>query len=450
FNGSGGTWRPATSTLTVANNLNVTVGTMDNETNDRILDVAGDVTIGGTGVLQASSTASFTVGAGWTNAGTFTANSGTVTLDAGSGTRAINSTGAASASFNNLTLNDGGGPTTFQLGSALDVNGNLLITGGTLDTKSGSNWGITIAGNWTNSDTFTAQSGLVTADGTGQQTFGGTLTGSTGKFYDLTVTNAGASNPDVILGAAAEVARNFTAATASTQLQFTAGSTYTFLNISFNGQAAGTRVALRSSTPGTQWNLTTNGTRSVLNTDVQDSDACASSTTIDATGGTNVDSTNNECWAFHALSVSLTPNSINLGNLSATLVSQDGVVLTVSTDAASGYTSTVYYGGTMSSGGGQTIADTTGGTIPASSEEFGVATSKSGYTVTQWSPTSCADTASTSNATALSASTPKTFAGSTGLVTGDQTTLCFLASITGTTAAGDYSSIVTVVTTGLY
>ncbi|HEX9779638.1 MAG TPA: hypothetical protein VGB20_00305 [bacterium] len=56
---------------------------LDNETNDRVFDVAGDVTIGANTTFQASSTAAFTVGGTWDTltGGVFTAGTGTVTFD---------------------------------------------------------------------------------------------------------------------------------------------------------------------------------------------------------------------------------------------------------------------------------------------------------------------------------------------------------------------------------
>jgi len=149
------------------------------------------------------------------------------------------------------------------------------------------------------------------------------------------------------------------------------------------------------------------------------------------------------------ITVSLSANSIDLGTLSASLVSQDGIVSTVTTNAANGYSSTVYYDHTLTSPASDTISDTAGGTIVAGTEEFGSSSSASGYSIGQWSPTSCADTGTTSNATALTTS-PQTFAGATGAVSGDATTLCFLASISGTTEAGTYTNTVTIVTTGLF
>ncbi len=149
------------------------------------------------------------------------------------------------------------------------------------------------------------------------------------------------------------------------------------------------------------------------------------------------------------ITVVLSANSIDLGTLSASLVSQDGITSTVTTNAANGYSSTVYYDTTLTSAATDTISDTAGGTIVAGTEEFGAATSKAAQTITQWSPAACADTASTSNATALTTS-PQAFASSTGAVSGDATTICFLASISGTTEAGTYTNTVTIVTTGLF
>ena len=328
------------------------------------------------------------------------------------------------------------------------TGGMTIDSGAILDTTS-SNYNIDLAGDWTSNGDFTDNSSTVTFDGTSTQTLSGQMTGASDRFYNLTITNAGASNPDVDFAAAAEVANNFVANTANTQIEFNASSTYTFQNIDFNGQATGTRVILRSSSTGTQWNIDVAGTRVVLNSDVQDSNACGQAPDIDATGGTNKNSTNNTCWIFKALTVSLSLNSINLGTLSSTQVNQDGITLTVSTDATNGYSSQVLYDNTLTSAGTDTITDTAGGTIVAGTEEFGASSEKSGFNIGVWSPTACADTGSTSNATALSTSL-QTFAGAVSAVTNDTTVLCFLASITGTTEAGAYTNVITIVTTGLF
>ncbi|XOU93991.1 MAG: MerR family transcriptional regulator [Candidatus Kerfeldbacteria bacterium] len=387
-----------------------------------------------------------TVGGSWDNDDIFLCRSGTITFDATSGSPTIDSTGATTDDFNDITFDDTGNNITFTLESILDINNDLLITGGTLDVKSGEDNAIYLAGDWTNNDNFTDQSGTVYLDGSSQQILSGQMTGTSDRFYNLTITNAGASDPDVDFAAAADVDNNFTADTANTQLEFNAGSTYTFNNVSFNG-TSGNLVTLRSSTPGTQWNLTSDGTQIVTYTDVQDSYACGGDT-IDATGGTNVNSQNNDCWLFVGMTVSLSPNSIDLGTLLESLVSQDGVTLTVSTDASNGYQASVYYDNSLTSIG-NTIADTTGGTIVAGTEEYGASSSRSGYDIGIWSPTSCADTGTTSNATALTTSL-QTFAGATGVVSTHQTELCILGSISGLTDAGAYTSTITIVATSLY
>lgn len=148
------------------------------------------------------------------------------------------------------------------------------------------------------------------------------------------------------------------------------------------------------------------------------------------------------------LSVALSANSASLGTLSATQVNQAGITSTVSTSAANGYVSLVSYDHTLTSGS-NTVDDTAGGTIVAGTEEYGASSSQSGNTIGQWSPTACSTTASTSNATALS-TTLQQFASSGSAATNDVTTLCFLASITPTTAAGSYTSTATLVTTSRF
>lgn len=148
------------------------------------------------------------------------------------------------------------------------------------------------------------------------------------------------------------------------------------------------------------------------------------------------------------LSVTLSSTSVALGTLSATQVNQGGITSTVSTSAANGYISEIAYDHTLQVGA-LTIGDTAGGTIVAGQAEYGVSSSQSGNTIGVWSPTSCANTGSTSNATALS-TTFQTFAASASAATNDVTTICFLASISGTTAPGSYSSTATLVTTARF
>lgn len=148
------------------------------------------------------------------------------------------------------------------------------------------------------------------------------------------------------------------------------------------------------------------------------------------------------------LSVSLDTNTAALGTLDNTHVNQAGVVQTVTTNAGNGYISQVKYNATLTAGS-NTIADTSGGTIVAGTSEFGASSSQSGNTIGQWSPTACSTTETTSNATALTTAY-QPYAASATAVSSETATLCFLASMVGTQAAGVYTSTITVITTARF
>ena len=91
-------------------------------------DVAGDLTLGSGTTLDASTgNYALTLAGDWLNNGaTFTARSGTVTLD-GTGIQSIG--GTTAATFNNLTLANAAGA---ELGASQTVSGTLTLTSGTL------------------------------------------------------------------------------------------------------------------------------------------------------------------------------------------------------------------------------------------------------------------------------------------------------------------------------
>ena len=158
---------------------------------------------------------------------------------------------------------------TLTLGGALDVDNFLHIDSGALDV-SASNYAITMAGDFRNLDTFTARSGTVTFDGTGQKIEGSTT------FYNLTKS----------------------AAVAET-LTFQAGQTTTINGTVTLSGAAGNLLSLRSDTPGTQWNfiVTAGATKVIDYVDVQDSDASGSDVSHRPIRPTNsVDSGNTLDW----------------------------------------------------------------------------------------------------------------------------------------------------------
>ncbi|OGK32043.1 hypothetical protein A2956_04880 [Candidatus Roizmanbacteria bacterium RIFCSPLOWO2_01_FULL_37_57] len=157
------------------------------------LDVNGNLTVS-TGSLDASSSNfGINVNGNYTNVANLTTrSSANITLDATSGTKTIRSDPA----FNNLVINDGGGPTTFGVDYQRFLsNGSVTITGGTF-TPNSTCWNsvcdITVGGNWSNSDTFTPSTGTVyfnKSSSTQTLNSGGTGTGK--LFNNLTHSGAG-------------------------------------------------------------------------------------------------------------------------------------------------------------------------------------------------------------------------------------------------------------------
>lgn len=180
-----------------------------------------------------------------------------------------------SDSYGNLILCSGNGYDDFVLSAALDVNGDLDFNACSLDTVSGQNYALSVAGDWLNSGgTFTSNLGTVTLDGTNQ-----TISGST-TFYNLTKTGGGGST-----------------------LTFGAGDTQTVSNtLTLQGSSANSRMLLRSSTPATRAIINPQGTRSIRYLDVKDNDNNNAGTMVCDIGCKS--SGNNENWAFPSGSVS--------------------------------------------------------------------------------------------------------------------------------------------------
>ncbi len=133
----------------------------------------GATTISGTAAINSGGGAiafSGTTGGG----GTLTASGGTVTYGL-AGAQSIYTGTYAGVSF--------AGSGTKTLAGAIDVNGNLSIAPGvTLDVANGGDFGINVAGNWSNNGVFDGRSGTVTFDGSLAQ---GISDNST--FHNLTI-----------------------------------------------------------------------------------------------------------------------------------------------------------------------------------------------------------------------------------------------------------------------
>jgi len=158
----------ASKPVTTSTNMRLTTLTIG--ANDS-LDISNDIlTILGSGTP-------FTI----TTGGAFTTTSSTV-IYAGT-----TNTNVKTTLYNNLTFTPASGAPTFSLtgnltgGSAM--NGDLTInSSANLDTVSGSNYGITLAGSWDNNGTFTAQNSMVTFNATSGSK---TIEAGSSAFYDV-------------------------------------------------------------------------------------------------------------------------------------------------------------------------------------------------------------------------------------------------------------------------
>ena len=207
---------------------------------------------------------------------TVTPGTSTVTLYGRDAVDASQTITSAGQSFHHLVIeNDNAEDANdnIVLADALDVNGNLTITDGELQTGANA---ITLAGNWTNSigNLGLTGTGTVTLDADTNHSF----TGST-AFNNLSVSNSTSNATDVVL----------TFDNTATQ---TVGGTFTL-----DGLDADNRINLVSDSPGTQWNLDLTGAKGTLEfLDVTDSNASGSTVAKPIAPTSSVDGGNNADW----------------------------------------------------------------------------------------------------------------------------------------------------------
>lgn len=133
------------------------------------------------------------------------------------------------------------------------------------------------------------------------------------------------------------------------------------------------------------------------------------------------------------LSVSLTTASINLGTLTNSVVSSDSSqILTITTNAFNGYTTTIQADGALRSGL-NTINAVGDGEVNAGSSEYGIRTTGTN------GKTNSSDLGITTSA--------QTITQSTAAIIGDQVRVTYKASISGSVPTGSYGQTVTFTTT---
>lgn len=196
-----------------------------------------------------------------------TLNSGSTVKYTGNGDSSVTAYTLKDLPYYSLTIASTDATDTYATPNTTEnTDGNFTLTGGVFTAPSST---FTIAGNFAHTGgTFTNNSGLVNLNSASSQT----ITGST-TFYDFTSTGG-----------------------SSKTLTFPAGGTQTISHaLTLTGTSLGSKLFLRSSNAGYQWNIADNGTQSVTWVNVKDSNAC-SGTTIVPTGSSSMG--NNSCWTI--------------------------------------------------------------------------------------------------------------------------------------------------------
>jgi len=237
--------------------LAVTVGVLD--LSGFNLTVPDTLTVGASGTLQLE-------GGETVSTTTTTLSVGSTVLYDGAGAYAGLAAGDA---YSNLSFTGTG---SWTLDNALDVNNNLTIVSGTLDVDNIGNYQINVAGDWSNSGTFTARNGTVVLDATGQAIAGSTAFNNLSK--DVTSTDT---------------------------LTFANGTTQTISGTLTLAGRSGNLLNLRSTSPGTQWNLNVSGSSSVNYVDVDDSNATGGNTIYAYYSTDDTVPSNNDNWVFQNL-----------------------------------------------------------------------------------------------------------------------------------------------------
>jgi len=129
YEGGGAVYTLATGTLSVKGNYTNGDGTnavtVNADTNDPTLDIDGNFTIADNATFQASGSGTFNLAGDWTNSGTFTHNSGTLTFDDSGQTSVI----SGSNTFNNFNCTTSDKELSFASGTTQTVAGTWTITG---------------------------------------------------------------------------------------------------------------------------------------------------------------------------------------------------------------------------------------------------------------------------------------------------------------------------------
>lgn len=135
-NGSTRNFELASATTSVAGNLTVGDGSSTPTllaAGAAILTVAGNIAINASAAVNASNITNINAGGNWTNDGTFTPSTNTVTFNSPAANVLQILSGSATHTFYNLTLNTSAATDVVRLSSGITVTNNTVLTLGGLD-----------------------------------------------------------------------------------------------------------------------------------------------------------------------------------------------------------------------------------------------------------------------------------------------------------------------------
>jgi hypothetical protein len=254
-------------------------------------------------------------GSPFENIGTFNYSNSTLIY---TGTGSVN---VALANYYNLRLLPASGSTAYTLpGGTLSIHGNFVNGNGSSQIATSADTNdptlsiagsftnsaaagftasdsatLSIGGNYTNNGTFTDSSGILTLNGSSQQTITANGTDSSHDFNNLTIANTSAAG--IVFADSLTIKGMLTDITPASRVTFHAGSTYSVGAINISG-GGNTLILLRSSTENSVWYFTvSSASPTVSYVDVRGSNASLGSQII-ANDSTSIDSGNNTNWLF--------------------------------------------------------------------------------------------------------------------------------------------------------
>ncbi|MDD4938793.1 MAG: filamentous hemagglutinin N-terminal domain-containing protein [Candidatus Omnitrophica bacterium] len=175
-----------TANQTFTGNATTSAGDLPDISIDK---TGGTLTLAGTIRINGSGAGAWTYIAGTVDA---TTNNSLLVLNGGNTIDGQGTSGTMA--FDNIEITAG----TQTLAGNLDVDGNLTISGGTLNT-SGSDYSVNVAGNWSNAGTFTSNDSVVTLDGSSSSTMETGGTGAGKDFETLMINKSGGAVVTLII-----------------------------------------------------------------------------------------------------------------------------------------------------------------------------------------------------------------------------------------------------------